>query len=933
MGRFYKHTTSPVVDYSYDIPFTELWKALEYKQGRQDAALQKLSIAKDKLTNLEYIPGSSDEEYLKQKQAEYDALSEQVSGMDLSGNQAALNTAISDFADDPRLANVQRNATFYKEQQDRMQTLADSGMLDYNNLPDWLGQTDFGNNILSERVMGIVNPYDQADAYFKGVDKDAVARNPSILDNILSESLDVFKNSGVIQNYVKSKGGDPTKPDQRHAAAKEVLEAAKAKYLNKLGIDPNTGKPVTSGPTDDDMANIASAKLIIQAGKGDMATVNETTVAEALGWDLKDELDSLGKKTGSKVMQVNMANREAIAGEAQSINIIENLDSKNLIKVAEKFNIDAEGKTEEQLRKDVGGYIIAQKFYDSSIFRELEKAENEGYYANILSELDTEEGRRKNRERWKKEGKGKLWQSKEERKEGKKREEEGNLQKLQKLKEKNEEIAIRTGVAPLTFNADGTYTTNYPVNEKKYDPDGNVVSDSDYVNKLLNLDINGRIDVDISGGNNFVYKNGKPYIQGYYAFDEDKGDELFDPTSGVPSVIGWAGWTNELVEELGIVKRKGGNKAIDVLFNADDANMYEIPVLIPLSADEFDNLLERHDQDVMQLEGKETREQRRRRQDIRRDVVTSVGNDNILKGMSAIRDNTKEMVANHLEIQGINDWSATGAQGYNRKAELFMQNSGMAPATKNEINSFIKANTDADGKLNSSANPEQMSDFFTEVVLYQSRLNDYLSDPNISENKKERKKRDFSSNFVNRFNQITGRDITSATTDDIKSFGLSHTGGGTYKIDNINTFKSGVASWADSKGLLKIDNNIKGISFNSDITSAKDIYGSKVSSPYLSPKTAKALKDIGTLASSPEYGLKIGVNSMGRPPAVQNMLFDSAGHEAAKTSAHSQGNAIDFDVTSGSEEERVILMALDSSVGTTGYHAHYHDGHLHVEIT
>jgi len=72
---------------------------------------------------------------------------------------------------------------------------------------------------------------------------------------------------------------------------------------------------------------------------------------------------------------------------------------------------------------------------------------------------------------------------------------------------------------------------------------------------------------------------------------------------------------------------------------------------------------------------------------------------------------------------------------------------------------------------------------------------------------------------------------------------------------------------------------------------------------------------------------------MGRPQEVQNMLFNSADHEAAKTSAHSQGRAIDFDVASGSQKERIILMALDNSVGTKGYRAHYHDGHLHVEIT
>jgi len=903
MGRFYKHTTSPVVDYSYDVPFTDLWKALEYKQGRQDTALNKLSIAKDKLTNLEYIPGSSDEEYLKQKQAEYDSLSEQVSGMDLSGNQAALNTAISDFADDPRLANVQRNATFYKEQQDRMQTLADSGMLDYNNLPDWTGQTDFGNNILSERVMGIVDPYPQGDAFFEGVDKDAVARNPSILNNILNESLDVFKNSGVIQNYVKSKGGDPTKPDQLHAAAKEVLEAARAKYLNKLGIDPSTGQTVTSGPIYDDSAAITSVDAINQASQGEAGTVLEKTLSERLGWSFTDELDNKGEKTGKKLVTVNMSNRDVIAGEAQNLTIIENLDKVNLGKLAEKFNIDAEGKTDEQLRKDVGGYLTSQKFYDTSIFRELEgrldrpgPAVGPGPAYDFATTVIPE---------------------------GEKRE-----KMLERLREENEEVVIRTGVAPLTFNPDGTYTTNYPVGQKKYDADGNVVSDSDYVNKLFNIDLKGPIEVHVAGGNNFVYKNGKPYIQGYYTFDENTGDKLFDPESSTPSPLGVFGWVNELSDELGLLE-KVEDKA--VFFNADDANVYRMPMLIPISGQDFNSLMEGLDQDTMDLGEKETREQRKARQNKRRDAIRSANNNNMLESIGAVRDNTKQLVTNHLEIQGINNWPTTGAAGYDKKAKLLMQNSNMSAATKNEINSFIKANTDANGKLTSSANVDQMSDFFTEVVIFNERLTSELSNAS-SENEKTELQRMYSNAFVNKFNALTGKDITSATAEDVKSFGLSHTGGGTYRVNDINTFKSGVASWANSKGLLKIDNNIKGISFNSDIKSARDIYGSKVSSPYLTPKAAKALKDIGTLANDPKYGLTIGVNSMGRPQEVQNMLFNSEDHEAAKTSAHSQGNAIDFNVTNGSQEERIILMALDNSVGTTGYHAHYHDGHLHVEI-
>jgi len=343
---------------------------------------------------------------------------------------------------------------------------------------------------------------------------------------------------------------------------------------------------------------------------------------------------------------------------------------------------------------------------------------------------------------------------------------------LERLREENEEVAIRTGVAPLTFNPDGTYTTNYPVGQRKYDADGNVISDSDYLNRLFNLDVKGKIDVSVAGGNNFVYKNGKPYIQGYYTFDENTGDKLFDPESSFPSVIGTFGWVEELSDELGLVEKV---KDTAWFTDADDDNIYRLPVLIPLSGQEFNAAMEGVDQEMMGLEGKETQEQRKARQDKRKAAIKSADNDAILENISAVRDNTKQLVTNHLEMQGINNWPATNAPGYAQKAKLFMQNSDMSAATKNEINSFIEANTDANGKLTSGANVDQMADFFTEVVIFNQRLTSQLSDPSFDEPEKKELQKMYSNAFVNKFNALTGKDITSATAEDVKSFGLSHT--------------------------------------------------------------------------------------------------------------------------------------------------------------
>jgi hypothetical protein len=133
MGRFYKTTSIPTIDYSYKYPFEELLRASQYKQARQDKAVQDLYTAKDKLLNIDYVPDTEDEVYLKQKQAQYDDLLNQASQMDLSGGTAWLNRQIDDYVGDPRLADIASNALTAKALKAQKDQLMMSGKYDPRN--------------------------------------------------------------------------------------------------------------------------------------------------------------------------------------------------------------------------------------------------------------------------------------------------------------------------------------------------------------------------------------------------------------------------------------------------------------------------------------------------------------------------------------------------------------------------------------------------------------------------------------------------------------------------------------------------------------------------------------------------------------------------------------------------------------------------------
>ena len=95
MSRFYKTAkAAPIVDYTVDYPFDDLFKASKYKNDLQDTRQEKLNQAYDDVLGLNYIPGATDENgvytpspselYVKQKREQADELINKYANVDLT---------------------------------------------------------------------------------------------------------------------------------------------------------------------------------------------------------------------------------------------------------------------------------------------------------------------------------------------------------------------------------------------------------------------------------------------------------------------------------------------------------------------------------------------------------------------------------------------------------------------------------------------------------------------------------------------------------------------------------------------------------------------------------------------------------------------------------------------------------------------------------
>ncbi len=169
MGRYYKTTSIPFVDYSYKLPYQELLGAVKYRQGRQDKALDSLMKAQDALSKVDYVPGTEHEKYLNQKRQQLSNQVSQLAKQDLSGSYAPVADLINEYGSDPNLLDIQRTAEHVKAQELVRQDYIAKGLYhpDYNPI-NWQESIDanFGTEDYSWRqgLMEYHKGFDQSKA-------------------------------------------------------------------------------------------------------------------------------------------------------------------------------------------------------------------------------------------------------------------------------------------------------------------------------------------------------------------------------------------------------------------------------------------------------------------------------------------------------------------------------------------------------------------------------------------------------------------------------------------------------------------------------------------------------------------------------------------------------------------------------------------------
>ena len=145
MGRYYRHPVAPILDYSYKLPFAELFKAMQMKETKQQESLDSMRKSYNQMDSIfEAIPGAKyDVEMRDKKMGEFDNYVKTMSQKDLTKGDVIndINNYIGDFA---RNEDVKAIATRTNDYNAKMKELQASKAKHGINLPEeryWLDKS------------------------------------------------------------------------------------------------------------------------------------------------------------------------------------------------------------------------------------------------------------------------------------------------------------------------------------------------------------------------------------------------------------------------------------------------------------------------------------------------------------------------------------------------------------------------------------------------------------------------------------------------------------------------------------------------------------------------------------------------------------------------------------------------------------------------
>jgi hypothetical protein len=274
MSRYYKTAKSaPIVDYTVEYPFDELFRASKYRNELQDTRTDKLNQAYDDVLGLNFIPGVTDENgvyqpspselYIKGKRQAIEDLINNYSGTDLTKSAwGGINRDITTITNDPTLADIQTSYNNYIKNQAHQRELDKAGLL--SDVNPWGPAGDPSQQMWDVQSQGIypfqpVKAYHDPSAllerYYKDLNVDEVfdpitglIKKEVKQDDIIRVAkgmdetfLSTPQGQDAIANYRLANDGAPNMSDLD--IARQVIQDYGQKYL---GLDYQGGKTDSS---------------------------------------------------------------------------------------------------------------------------------------------------------------------------------------------------------------------------------------------------------------------------------------------------------------------------------------------------------------------------------------------------------------------------------------------------------------------------------------------------------------------------------------------------------------------------------------------------------------------------------------------------------------------------------------------------------------
>ena len=119
MGRYYRHPVAPIIDYSYKLPFQELFQAMQMKEKTQAQSLKTMRDSEAKMNELfQATPGATPDEKMRDKKmADFNKFVTDMSQKDLTKGDAIndINNYITQFARDEDVQAISQRYNQYTQ--------------------------------------------------------------------------------------------------------------------------------------------------------------------------------------------------------------------------------------------------------------------------------------------------------------------------------------------------------------------------------------------------------------------------------------------------------------------------------------------------------------------------------------------------------------------------------------------------------------------------------------------------------------------------------------------------------------------------------------------------------------------------------------------------------------------------------------------------